>query len=78
GGGRYELTAAARDDAAAVARGQRLWEAFLTEYPDLANSTANLASPSIEEYVPPAIVEQLIGQLRAAGRWPEQAQEGNP
>jgi len=70
GSGQFELTPAGRDEALAATRGHRLWEAFLTEYPDLASSTANLASLSIGDYVPPAIVEQLTQKLRAAGRWP--------
>ena len=69
-GGRYELTAAGQQEALAVARGHRLWEAFLTAYPEQASSTANLASLSIDEYVPPQIVESLTAELQAAGRWP--------
>jgi manganese/zinc/iron transport system permease protein len=66
----FELTPSGRDEALAATRGQRLWEAFLAEYPEQAGSTANLASLSIEDYVPPAVVEQLTAQLRAANRWP--------
>jgi len=66
----FELTPTGRDEALAVTRGHRLWEAFLAEYPDQAGSTANLASLSIEDYVPPAVVEQLTAQLQSAGRWP--------
>ena len=67
---RFQLTDAGREQAVAVARGQRLWAAFLAAYPEQAGSTANLASPSIEDYVPRAVVEQLTEQLEAAGRWP--------
>jgi manganese/zinc/iron transport system permease protein len=67
----FELTPSGRDEALAATRGHRLWEAFLAEYPDQANSTANLASLSIEDYVPTAVVEQLTAQLQAAGRWPD-------
>jgi manganese/zinc/iron transport system permease protein len=66
----FELTPAGREQALAATRGQRLWEAFLAEYPEQANSTANLASLSIEEYVPQAVVEQLTARLQAEGRWP--------
>jgi manganese/zinc/iron transport system permease protein len=70
GSGAFELTPSGYEEALAATRGHRLWEAFLAEYPDQAGSTANLASLSIEDYVPPAVVEQLTEQLRAAGRWP--------
>jgi manganese/zinc/iron transport system permease protein len=69
--GRYSLTAAGQNEAIAAARGQRLWQAYLLAYPDQATSTANLASPSIEEYVSPPIVAELTAGLKAAGRWPE-------
>lgn len=71
GNGRYELTSAGEQEALAVARGHRLWEAFLAAYPEQASSTANLASLSIDEYVPPQVVETLTAELQAAGRWPE-------
>ncbi len=79
----FELTPVGREQALAATRGHRLWEAYLAEYPEQANSTANLASVSIEDYVPPAVVEQLTAQLRAAGRWPaergrESLAEGGP
>ena len=70
GNDRYEFTPAGRNEALTVVRGHRLWEAFLAEYPEQASSTANLASVSIEDYVPPAVVQQLTAQLRADGRWP--------
>ena len=73
GGNLYELTPDGREQALAATRGYRLWEAFLAEYPEQASSTANLASLSIEDYVPPAVVEQLTTQLQAAGRWPGDA-----
>jgi manganese/zinc/iron transport system permease protein len=72
----YELTPDGREQALAATRGQRLWEAFLAEYPEQASSTANLASLSIEDYVPPAVVKQLTAKLEAAGAWPrERGQE---
>ena len=63
----FELTPDGREQALAAMRGHRLWEAFLTEYPDQAGSTANLASLSIEDYVPPAVVEQLTTQSASRG-----------
>jgi manganese/zinc/iron transport system permease protein len=73
GHGQYRFTAAGREQALAVARGYRLWEAFLTTYPEQATSTANLASLSIDEVVPAKVVEELTSELRRAGRWPEAA-----
>jgi manganese/zinc/iron transport system permease protein len=70
GAGQYQLTDAGRQQALAVTRGHRLWEAFLAAYPEQAGTTANLASPSIEDYVPSAVVAQLTEQLQREGRWP--------
>jgi manganese/zinc/iron transport system permease protein len=66
----FQLTDVGQEQAVAVTRGHRLWEAFLAAYPEQAGSTANLASPSIEDYVPPAVVEELTRQLEATDRWP--------
>jgi manganese/zinc/iron transport system permease protein len=71
GGGRFRFTPSGREQAIAVARGHRLWEEFLTSYPEQASSTANLASLSIDQLVPEKVVEQLVAQLKTAGRWPE-------
>jgi manganese/zinc/iron transport system permease protein len=70
-GGRIQLTPAGYEQAALVTRGQRLWEAFLTEYPDQAGSIANLASGSIADIVPATTVAALTAKLQAAGRWPQ-------
>jgi manganese/zinc/iron transport system permease protein len=67
----FELTAEGWKQAVEVTRGQRLWEAFLTAYPDQAGSVVNLASVSVAEHVPPAVVAELTEQLQAAGRWPQ-------
>jgi manganese/zinc/iron transport system permease protein len=69
----YSLTAAGHKQAIEVTRGHRLWQAYLTEYPELAAGVADLSSPSIESFAPVAIVEALIEQLRTAGRWPDYA-----
>ena len=66
----YRLTAAGYARAVEVTRGYRLWEAFLSAYPDQAGGVANLASISVAEHVSPAIVQELTTSLRAAGRWP--------
>ena len=70
---RYELTPAGLARAVEVTRGYRLWEEFLTAYPDQASGVANLASISVNEYVPATIVAELTQNLRSAGRWPADA-----
>ena len=69
-GGQLELTPEGWQRAVEVTRGQRLWEAFLTEYPEQAGSVVNLASVSLADYVPEPVVRQLQSHLQAAGRWP--------
>lgn len=71
--GQVELTPAGWRKAVEVTRGQRLWEEFLTEYPEQAGSVVNLARSSVAEHVPAPVVEQLQSQLQAAGRWPAEA-----
>jgi manganese/zinc/iron transport system permease protein len=68
----YRLTDAGRQRAAAVTRGQRLWVLFLTEYPDLAPSVANLAEESVDGLLPPEIVRDLSEKLRIAGMLPRE------
>ena len=65
----WALTDAGLRRAAEVARGYRLWELFLTEYPDQAG-LANLAHESVEALLPPPLVEELTRKLGARGRWP--------
>ncbi|MBL8799984.1 MAG: metal ABC transporter permease [Planctomycetia bacterium] len=67
--GRYALTAGGLQRAAEVARGYRLWELFLHEYPDMALA-ADLTSESVEPVLPAAIVADLHAKLKLAGRWP--------
>jgi Mn-dependent DtxR family transcriptional regulator len=73
GQGQFRFTSAGRGQSLEIVRGHRLWEAFLTAYPEQATSTANLASLSIDDVVPAKVVEQLTSELRQAGRWPEAA-----
>jgi manganese/zinc/iron transport system permease protein len=69
----YEIrfTPAGLTRATQVARGQRLWEELLTEYPELAGSVANLASESVDQYVEPTIVAELTARLQEQSRWPK-------
>lgn len=68
--GQVALTPLGWQKAIEVTRGQRLWEAFLTAYPDQAGSVVNLASVSVADHVPPPVVAELTQQLQTAGRWP--------
>jgi manganese/zinc/iron transport system permease protein len=70
-GSSIRLTEVGRRQAIEVTRGQRLWEAFLTQYPDQAGSMLNLASISVADHVPPATVADLTAKLEVAGRWPQ-------
>jgi len=67
----YELTPTGWSHALEIVRGQRLWEAFLTEYPDQAGSIVNLASGSVAHVVSETTVALLTQKLQAAGRWPQ-------
>ena len=59
--------------AVAAARGQRLWEVFLAEYPELSSS-ADLAAESPREMFPNDLVDALQAKLETAGRWPPEMQ----
>jgi manganese/zinc/iron transport system permease protein len=72
-GGTYRLSSEGKLRAVEIARGHRLWEALLVEYPELASSVADLGSVSITPHVPSEVVEDLTARLRAAGEWPELA-----
>jgi manganese/zinc/iron transport system permease protein len=63
------LAPAELEQAIATARGQRLWEAYLVEYPELSSS-ADLSAESPREIIPPAMLAALQAGLEAAGQWP--------
>lgn len=71
-GGQLSLTPAGTKEALEIARGQRLWQEFLTEYPEQAGSVVNLASVSVAEFVPAKTLALLREKLAAAGRWPRE------
>ena len=71
--GQIELTPAGWQQAVEVTRGQRLWEAFLAEYPEQAGSVVKLATAPIADQLSAPVVEQLQSHLQAAGRWPREA-----
>jgi manganese/zinc/iron transport system permease protein len=62
------LTTAGQQRGARIVRGRKLWQLFLTEYPDLAPSMANLAEESVEGLVPDEVVAELVRKLEAAER----------
>jgi manganese/zinc/iron transport system permease protein len=66
----WALTEAGLRRAAEVTRGFRLWALCLTEYPDLAAGVVDLAAESVEEVLPPELVEELTGKLARQGRLP--------
>lgn len=70
--GQISLTAEGAKAAVEIARGQRLWQEFLTEYPEQAGSVVNLASVSVADFVPPQTVAELTQKLAAKGRWPSE------
>lgn len=63
------LSGAQLEQAIAAARGQRLWEAFLAEYPE-QSASADLSVQSPAEILPADLVDELQTKLAAAGRWP--------
>jgi manganese/zinc/iron transport system permease protein len=70
--GREPRSSLAADDlqeAVDAARGHRLWEEFLTQYPELSGS-ADLSVESPAGLVPDAMLVELQRKLEAAGRWP--------
>jgi manganese/zinc/iron transport system permease protein len=80
-GDAYALTPAGLRRAAEIVRGQRLWEMFLNEYPDQAQGVVNLAGASVDDLLPPQLVEELSARLAEAGRMPRgngPAGEGAP
>ena len=55
--------------AVAAARGPRLWEVFLNEYPELSGSV-NLSMDSPAGLIPDPMLVELQVKLEAEGRWP--------
>jgi manganese/zinc/iron transport system permease protein len=66
-----ELTDAGQAAAVEALRDERLWQLLLVEYPELAVGAADPFHSTAAEVLPAEIVEELVNQLRAAGRWPE-------
>lgn len=70
GQGKYALTASGNQQAVEVARGHRLWEEFLTDYPEQGTSAVSLANASVADIVTPQTLAALTQKLRDQGRWP--------
>jgi manganese/zinc/iron transport system permease protein len=68
--GAIGLTEAGLRRGAEIARGYRLWQLFLTEYPDQATGLVNLADESAATALPQELVAALTAKLQRAGRWP--------
>ncbi len=71
-GEKIALTSTGALQAVEVTRGQRLWQEFLTAYPEQAGSVVNLTSVSVGDFVPAATVAELTAKLESAGRWPRE------
>ncbi|RUL81751.1 metal ABC transporter permease [Tautonia sociabilis] len=75
-GGPIVLSDTGMERARAVARGYRLWERFLIEYPEQASAMADLSRESVAEVLPPDVVRELEEALRKSGQWPEDGTGG--
>ena len=70
-GTEYGLTDAGWDHAALVVRGERLWQRYLVEHPDLAGQLVDLDLTNIDDYLPADVIRKLEASLAAEGRLPE-------
>ncbi len=74
GAGHVLLTPAGLRRAGRAARGARLWELALRQYPEIAPNLASLDT-EIEEVLPAEVLHELTGQLKKQGRLPEVGEE---
>jgi Mn-dependent DtxR family transcriptional regulator len=65
------LTAGGRRVAARRVRSERLWAAFLDEFPDEGGSNAAFELDELDAAIPADVRARLTSQLRAAGRLPD-------
>ncbi len=70
----FEPTRAGVETAAAIVREYRLWELFLSEYPDQASAAGNLLADPVDALLPANLVAELERRLRQAGRDPNARQ----
>lgn len=76
--GELNLTPQGKAYAAQVERGYRLWQRFLTEYPDQSSSLVDLQVQHIDDYLPVDVVRLLEAKLLEEGRLPLVALAGAP
>lgn len=70
------LTREGRRIAAHGVRGERLWSAYLDEFPEQAAAQVDLSEADVDRFVPPEVLERLASKLHAAGRLPPEG--GSP
>jgi manganese/zinc/iron transport system permease protein len=70
-GGEVRLTEEGRRRAARLVRGERLWAAYLDEFPEESGPGAPFDLEELEAAIPPDVRERLSLQLRTAGRLPD-------
>jgi manganese/zinc/iron transport system permease protein len=66
----FRLTEEGRRHAARVVRGERLWSAYLDEFPEQTAAQVDLSAAELERFVPRDVLERLAAKLSAAGRLP--------
>jgi manganese/zinc/iron transport system permease protein len=67
------LTPSGVEYAGRIVRGYRIWQRFLTEYPDQNSSLTSLDFQHIDEALPPDVVRALELKLKDEGRLPSVA-----
>jgi len=66
----FSLTPAGVAYASRVVRGYRIWQRFLTEYPDQSSSLVGLDVQQVDDVLPPDVVSALEAKLVDEGRLP--------
>jgi manganese/zinc/iron transport system permease protein len=67
-----ELTESGRAAAIEALRDERLWQAVLVEYPELAVGAADPFHAAAAEVLPAPIIRELTEKLRNSGKWPQE------
>ena len=67
-----------RRRAARAVRGERLWSAYLDEFPEQTAAQVDLSVIDVDRYLPRDILERLADKLREAGRLPAEADTDDP
>jgi manganese/zinc/iron transport system permease protein len=77
-GAAIRLTADGRRRAARLVRGERLWAAFLDEFPEESGPASRPDLDAIEAAIPPDVRRRLEARLAAEGRLPPLGEGGRP